>query len=72
MVKKRYLLIARQKQYNETNKIEVNRTLEKNERETWFWTFGSTTSLSLSQKLSLSISIELIHTPLVIFDKYKS
>ena len=58
---KEYLPIAKQKQYNESNKIEANRTTEKNERDTWFWTFWF---YSLSLKLSLSISIELIHTPL--------
>ena len=42
---KKYLPIAKQKQYNESNKIEANRTTEKNERDTWFWTFGSTVSL---------------------------
>ena len=61
---KKYLPIAKQKQYNESNKIEANRTTEKNERDTWFWTFWF---YSLSLKLSLSISIELIHTPLIIF-----
>ena len=61
---KKYLPIAKQKQYNESNKIEANRTTEKNERDTWFWTFWF---YSLSLKLSLSISIELIHTPLFIF-----